>query len=277
MTNVVNSPATSTKGHTMTSTAIPSPIPHETRPIPFGRTLAVEFRKAVSTRTNRLLLAFIALTCVATAICTTIWWTDIQKIDTSWMLWQALIFAIPQVLIIPVVVLIVTSEWSTRTAMTTFTLEPRRSLVVAAKLLVATVVTSGMWVFGTGLAATSHAVGAVLTDNDMNFSSVEWYYVLGKLGALLVISLSAFALALLIHNGTATILIALGAPAILATIAFGPEIEAVIRWIYLPDAILVLQSPTPAIAWARFATASSFWLIVPLVLGWVRTLRREAQ
>ena len=101
-----------------------------TQRVPFQRLVAVELRKIADTRSGRwLLAAILALTLIFMGI-------YLFAADPGDRVFGAFlaIASTPQGFLLPVLgILLVTSEWSQRTAMVTFALEPSRGRVVAAK------------------------------------------------------------------------------------------------------------------------------------------------
>ena len=100
------------------------------RTVPFARLAAVELRKLADTRTALVLLTLLVLGAVGAMLVRTFVFTqdvpDLQDVATG--------TAPTLSLFLPVLGIIsVTSEWSKRTALTTFALEPRRWRVLAAK------------------------------------------------------------------------------------------------------------------------------------------------
>ena len=124
--------------------------------IPFTRSLRVEWRKSIDTRAARWLLASVVAVSVIAAI---------VPIATPHSSAQDLsnylaIVAIGVTLLLPVVsILTLTSEWSQRTVLTTFTQDPRRDRVLAAKLAV-----------GLGLAAIGGLAGLVIASAGLQVS-----------------------------------------------------------------------------------------------------------
>src|SRR5689334_25040951 len=113
-----------------TTLGAPAAVPVSLVPPPLARLILVELRKAVDTRAGRWLLVLIALVAVGAAILTGVTGSDADRNlvhvlgDTSQLV----------AILLPVLgILLVTSEWSQRTALTTFTLVPRRERVIAAK------------------------------------------------------------------------------------------------------------------------------------------------
>ena len=88
---------------------------------------------------------------------------------------------------------------------------------------------------------------------------------------------SAFALALLVHNSALSIAIVLGAPVVLQIFSQLGEIPMkATEWLNLQtSAALTFQSDDATGVW-KLVVATTFWVLLPLVLGALRTLRREA-
>jgi ABC-2 type transport system permease protein len=104
----------------------------QSRTIPFGRLLAVELRKAVDTRAGRwLLIATAVVIAVTVAIVFAVVLT--QDLSSSFRDFM-LAVNVPMGVFLPILgVMTVTSEWSQRTGLVTFTQVPSRLTVIAAK------------------------------------------------------------------------------------------------------------------------------------------------
>jgi ABC-2 type transport system permease protein len=100
--------------------------------IPFGRLFRAEFRKATDTRAARWLLAVAVLLALAAQAVPLAFPRDVTQDRASSLTWAALGLSR---LLPSAVMLTMTAEWSQRTALTTFTLEPRRVRVLAAKVV----------------------------------------------------------------------------------------------------------------------------------------------
>ena len=67
---------------------------------------------------------------------------DVTQDRASFLTWAALGLS----RLLPIAVMVtMTAEWSQRTALTTFTLEPRRGRVLAAKVLASLAMLAGQW------------------------------------------------------------------------------------------------------------------------------------
>ncbi len=101
-------------------------------PIGFTRVLAVELRKMFDTRSGLWLMASIGILAVIASGAVIIFAPD-DQIDYDAF---ASAIGIPMTVILPMIaVLSVSSEWSQRSALTTFTLVPSRARVIGAKAL----------------------------------------------------------------------------------------------------------------------------------------------
>lgn len=183
-------------------------------------------------------------------------------------------------LVVPIlVILLVTSEWSHRTGLITFVLEPRRGRVVAAKLLAgvtlglgAVVLAGVLSLLGTLLARQRGAV-----DWGVDPARVVGSLVLGTLVSVLI----AFALAALLLDTVAAIaahvVLTVLVPGVVGALSvLDGGFASVAPWIDLGTARAALTGgedlPT-AIEVARLLVTGVIWVALPLALG-VRRLRR---
>ena len=137
-----------------THATVPSRIagPRPTTGVPFGRLVHVELRKMLDTRAGRWLLIGIG---AIIAVALTIMFFNEGGQHAFGEYLQAT--TMPMALILPVVgILAVTSEWSQRTGLVTFGLEPRRIRIAWAKLLSALLVGVCAFALSLVLAALAH-------------------------------------------------------------------------------------------------------------------------
>jgi ABC-type transport system involved in multi-copper enzyme maturation permease subunit len=177
-------------------------------------------------------------------------------------------------LLLPIVgILLVTSEWSQRTAQVTFTLVPRRGRVLAAKVSASVVLSLIAFALALVLAVAGTALDPA--------SDGAWSLSAGVLAqtAFYIVSSTLMGVAL----GAA---ILLSAPAIVASfvlpIGFSvatnliPGLDGAARWLdsgtTLPDLTDHIYS---AHAWARVGTTLLLWLALPMAIGTWRFLRGE--
>lgn len=265
---------------TTTATHRPGQTPTPATAVGFSRILQVELRKLFATNANRALMAAIFAVGVLGAVLSYSMFSIFQEMGESWYMHVIMINAVPIILLQPLVILMVTTEWSTRSAMTTFTLEPRRHLVIAAKAIVTVLAGIVVWALSLGLGAGTYAVGTAMGGTEAVWS-VSATTLLGDLGAQLLMTLSSFALALLIHNAPATIVLVLALPTVIGMSVLLPEwAQQIVAWINLSENLnITMMNLTGAATgqhWAQLAVSVAVWVIVPGAVGIWRTLRREA-
>ena len=127
--------------------------------IPFGTLVRAELRKTVDVRAARWLLFAAALLAAGAEAVPLVFPHNVTQDRASYFTWAALGLS----RLLPLVLLMaMTAEWSQRTAMTTFTLEPRRGRVLAAKTAAGLVISviAGLFAFAVAtvaVVAASHA------------------------------------------------------------------------------------------------------------------------
>lgn len=247
--------------------------------IPLTRIVAVELRKSFDTRSGLWLLGGIgAAALLATGAVMA--WAPREQFTYSQF---TLAIAIPMSVILPVIaVLSVTSEWSQRTGLATFTLVPHRGRVLLGKSL-------GMVLVGLLATAVAFAVGAVgnlagaaLAGIDPVWDRSPSDVTAAALGNTLLL-LVGITLGVLIRNSpgavVAYMVYAFVAPSLLALLAFSQDwFDEARPWV---DAKLaqdgLLQGLPAGEHWAHLAATTALWLVVPLVVGVVRLRRSEVK
>ena len=246
---------------------------------PLTRLVSVELRKNFDTRSGRWLLASLG----GAAVLTTgaiIAWAPADEVTYSQF---TLAIGVPMTVILPIIaVLSVTSEWSQRSGLATFTLVPHRGRVLVAKAIGAVLVTVPATAAAFSIGALGNMVGAALADVpvvwDQNAADVG-YFALGQTLLLLV----GFVLGALIRNSSGAIvaymLYGFVAPGLLAFLAFSQEWFADARpWLdakYSQDALL--RGELAGDGWSHLAVTSLVWLVVPMTVAVVNVLRSEVK
>lgn len=246
-----------------------------TAPIPLTRLVGVELRKLVDTRSGRWLLIIMAgLILLGSVIFA--WAT--RDGSTDFFNFVAVAGNITGILLPVLAIMSVTTEWSQRTNMATFTLEPRRMRVVVAKL-VATVIAA---VLSVVVAVALGALGAALAaglgaevDWDPNVEGILGFTLLQVIGLLV-----GFAIATLLLNTPAAIVAYfayyLVIPGLLFTgAAYFDWFKDLEPWINFVAASGQLPLGFDRVEWGEFATSGLLWFVLPLVLGMLRMLRAE--
>ena len=173
-------------------------------------------------------------------------------------------------LLLPVIgILLVTSEWSQRTGLITFSLVPVRERVVVAKLMAALAIA----VIATAICLLLAALGAVSADG----AGLE----LGELGRGLLYQCIAVSigvgLGLLLMNSPAAIVIFFVGPLLISAIgAISESIDDVTDWLDQSKLVTLVEQPGPSSEdWDKIWVTLLVWAIIPLVLGTLRLRRGD--
>ncbi len=171
------------------------------RPIPLSRVVGVELRKMFDTRSGFWLMASIAITATLATVAVIIFAPDADVTYTSF----ASAVGFPMSVILPMIaVLSVTSEYSQRSGLTTFTLVPHRGRVVAAKAIATLTVAVTSMVLAMVIGVLGNVAGSALAGVDATWdASVSdlLYIVLGNTLGMLV----GFMLGVVIRNSAGAI------------------------------------------------------------------------
>jgi ABC-2 type transport system permease protein len=244
--------------------------------VPFGRLLRVELRKLVDTRAGFWLLATIGIITVVVVLV----FLFVAEADQLTYLNFVGATATPQSLLLPVLgILAVTSEWSQRTGLVTFTLEPSRARIAVAKLLAVVLVGLLAVVVALCVAALGNVAGMVLADGagSWNFepANVRDFFILQLIGVV-----QGFAFGMLLMNTAAAIVLYYVVP-IAWSVLFSMvgALKDVAPWLDLNTAIAPAfeQQTFHGDDWRHIAVAGSIWVLVPFALGLARLLRREVK
>lgn len=259
----------------MTAPTAPAPTPQLADvPAPgLGRLVRVELRKSRDTRAGFWLLATLGFLAVA-APALILFFADgpDKALDEYFAVAQ-----LPVALLLPVLgILLVTSEWSQRTALSTFALVPQRSRVLVAKVLAAAVL-GVLGVAATLLAAVlAAALTPVLTGDEAVWDLTAAQVVQSTLGQVLVV-LVGVAFGLLLLSSPLAIVVYFALPT-----AFTVLVVTVSALDWLRDWWDLTTTTGPMYTgdlqgegWGQVGTSTLLWLVVPLVVGWLRVQRSE--
>ena len=181
--------------------------------------------------------------------------------------------AIGVTLLLPVVsILTLTSEWSQRTVLTTFTQDPRRDRVLAAKLAV-----------GLGLAAIGGLAGLAIASAGLQVSdalgrAVSWNIdsseLIGYAVFVLLSSVMGMAFGALLHNTAAAIAAYFAIPTLITLVAV--PFAAIRDWVDTATTSNWILHGEWSGHTAQILTSVAIWVALPLLAGLARTLRRDA-
>lgn len=253
-----------------------------TRRTPFSRLVALEFRKSYDTRSGFWLLASMGILTVVVYSIMLIVAAVNDGVQFSYgdFVGGA---AFPMSILLPVLgILLVTSEWSQRTAMTTFALEPHRTRVIVAKLVTGLLWTLVVAAFATVVGAVANGICGVIT------GAADWNYGTTDLLAFLITQtfamLGGFALATLLLNSPAAIVAFFAYKWVVPTL-FGIAsvyigwFEELLPWIDFQTAQVPIWewALDSGDEWAHLLISGAFWLVLPLAFGLWRVLRAEVK
>lgn len=252
------------------------PVPD---PIPFSRVVSVELRKMFDTRSGFWLLAGIGIVATVATVAVVIFAPDSSLTYESF----ATAIGAPMSILLPIVaILSVTSEWSQRNGLTTFTLVPHRGRVIAAKAVCAVGVGLVSMVLAALIGAAGNVVGSALAGVDTSWN-VSWsgfaLIVLSNVLGLLI----GFTLGVLIRNSAGAIVGYFVFSALLPTIT--SSLASAQEWYrengpwfdYGYAASRLYGDSLTGEQWAQLGTASLIWLVIPLAVGLFTVLRAEVK
>lgn len=243
----------------------------------FTRVLETELRKCVDTRASRWLLAIMVILCACALAINTV--TRVENF-ADYIRGATL----PMPALLPIVaILAATGDWTQRSAMTTFALVPRRSTVLGARLTAAILLI-------VGVAATVALVALIifLLSPQARVDSVVSWATLGALGSITGLSVAAaltgVAAGFLIQNTPLAITVTILLP-ILFDILVAIPLPDVAPWISILAFSAWMTSPEwdwwttrgTGVGLGPALTSFLLFIVIPIVLGWVRQSFREAK
>jgi ABC-2 type transport system permease protein len=242
-------------------------------PIPTGRLLTVEFRKTFDTRSGFWLIASIPMLSVLATIGAIVFAPREGLTYESF----AVVVGTPMAVILPIIaVLSVTSEWSQRTALTTFTLVPSRSRVVAVKVTVTIAVGVAAMLTALAVGALGNLVGSAIADTDPVWN-LDILQVSQVVLAVEIAMLMGFMFGVVLRSSPGAIVgyfvYALVIHGISAALASSQEWWADNgAWFDLNWASGRLYEGTlTGEMWVQLGVTAAIWLLIPLAVG-VRSL-----
>jgi ABC-2 type transport system permease protein len=244
-----------------------------TAAVPFSRLVTVEIRKMTDTRAGKwLLIAIAAITLLVVGLL-------LAFGDKQDKIFENFIGATgtPQGFLLPVLgVLLVTSEWGQRAALTTFTLVPQRGRIIAAKVVAAVL-------FGLGAIMVALAVAALATIaggandrwGDYGPGDVGKFALLQTMGIL-----QGLAFGMVLLNSAAAIVSLFVLPigfSVLTSVV--PSLQDVQPWVDLNTSQMPLfeSGNLTGQQWAQLATGALMWIVLPLAVGAWRMLHAEVK
>jgi ABC-2 type transport system permease protein len=257
-------------------------IPRATvAPIPLTRITAVELRKMFDTRSGFWLIASIAITSLLAAGGVILWAPDGALTYSTF----ATAIRFPVVIILPLIaILAVTSEWSQRTGLTTFTLVPHRSRIISAKAISSVTIAIAAMVLAFAVGALGNLLGAALRGSDLVWDvdvAQCLYYVLGMVLSLLL----GFMLGVLFRASTVAIVayfvLTFLLPTVFGLLANSQQwFHTLQPWVDIQFAqagLFLFAHALTGQEWAHIAVTGITWLLIPLLVGLRLVMRSEVK
>ena len=248
-------------------------------PVPTSRLVGLELRKMFDTRSGFWLMASIVITAlIATAAI--ILFAPAAELEYSSF---ATAMGVPMAIVLPMVaILSVTSEWTQRSGLTTFTLVPHRGRVIGAKAAAAVIV--GVVSIGVALVvgAVGNVVGTWLAGAELSWDvtvSDALYILLANVLGMAI----GFMLGVLIRNSAGAIVAyfvySLVLPGLLGFLAASQEwfrdLQPWVDFNYAQTALF--NADLTGEQWAQLGTSGVMWLVVPLAVGLALVMRSEVK
>jgi len=243
--------------------------------VPFGRLVRVELRKMYDTRAGMWLLIAIGVITLA-AVALFLFFAPEAELTFNNFVG---VTATPQAFLLPVLgILVVTSEWSQRTGLISFTLEPVRGRILWAKVVAVMLLGLVAVVLLLSFAALGNALGTSIQGGD-------GIWTFGAEGtrdvAILQLTgiLSGLAFGMILLNSAAAIVLSFVLPTAFG-IFFGivTSLADAAPWIDLGTAQRPLFEHTmQGEDWAHLLVTGLWWVVIPLGVGAYRVLRSEVK
>jgi hypothetical protein len=258
----------------MSAAVLPAPVAArgaDERP-GLGRLTLVELRKMTDTRAGFWLLVSTALLTVAVVV---IAGFAMSGVDRNVRNFVSIATAPLTILGSVACILLVTSEWTQRTSLITFTLVPHRSRVLVAKLLAAfglgllgyllclAVGLIGTAAFGGGAHGTWSMSAAILAQNALSVALAMFAGV--GFGAMFLASAPAIVLYFVL-------------PTAWGAVGSIHALEGVAKWLDQSRAMAhVGERSLSGLEWAQLGTSVALWVLLPILIGFWRVKRNDVR
>lgn len=259
-----------------TASATPVTIDRSAARVPLSRLVRVELRKMFDTRSGFwLMVAIIGFALLATV-------SVIAFIDPVDLTYGAVSTAIgvPMSILLPVMaILTVTSEWSQRTGLTTFSLVPARGRVIGAKAIAAVLVGVVSMLLALAIGALGNLVGAAIRGTDL-----VWDATVGDVARIVLINvlglLIGFMLGVLIRNSPGAIVgyfvYMFVVPTVFGALQATQDWFADLwPWVDFNYSLNRMYESAGGEEWATLGVSGLIWLVIPMGVGLYYVMRAE--
>jgi hypothetical protein len=232
----------------------------------------IELRKMVDTRSGRwLLIAIVALSAFALG-----WGLTHLEPGTVRFADVLDLALVPVDVILPVIgIMAMTSEWTQRTALTTFTLSPRRIPVLLAKLVAAIALATATVAAVVGLAFAATALGGIIGGDGASYD----HAVRAIGGAAIADGLNVLMAAGIGLVATVTavgVLVFYVAPTAWALVGPG-LLHSNSRWLDIFETFDNISTFNLSGHVPQTITSMAFWIVLPVMAGLFLANRREVK
>ena len=264
------------------STATPVTIDTQRPGVPLGRLVRVELRKMFDTRSGFWLMMSIAIVATIATVSVVLVQTLANDPGVTYSSYGAAV-GFPMAILLPVIaVLSVTSEWSQRTGLITFTLSPHRASVIGSKAIAAVIIGVVSMVLAMAIGAIGNLVGSGISGEDLVWDVGVDDFLLILLGNVLGL-LIGFMLGVLIRNSAAAIVAyfvySFALPTIFEILAqlmdWFDDLRPWIDFGYSQGQLF--DAPVSGEEWAQILTAGIIRFVIPLAVGVRSVLRSEVK
>ncbi|KRF29729.1 ABC transporter permease [Phycicoccus sp. Soil802] len=268
-----STPATSQPDAVVGRTRRPQPR------IPLTRIIGVELRKMFNTRSGFWLMASLVITNVLATAAIIVFAPDDQLTFDNF----AAAIGAPMTVILPMIgILAVTSEWSQRSGLTTFTLVPHRGRVLRAKFLAATTVGVVSMFVALVVGVLGTLLGSAVAGVDPVWNVSAAHFALIVLGSVLGM-LFGFMLGLVIRNSAGAIVTyfvyTLVLPPLLGLLAANQRWFADVQpWVdYSYAQRPLFEGTLTSQQWQHLAASGVLWFLLPMAVGLFVVRRAEVK
>ena len=247
--------------------------------IPLSRIVTTEVRKMFDTRSGFWLMASIAILALLASAAV------IAFSSSNGLTYASFATAVcfPMTVVLPVIaILSVTSEWSQRSGLTTFTLVPHRERVIWAKAIASVGVAIATIPLGLAIGALGNVVGATI-----NGIAPIWDVTLTNMLTLVLANvlslLVGFMLGVLIRSSAGALVAYFVYSFLLPTLSiilansqdWFRHLQPWVDFQYASGTLI--DGTVTSEQWAHLGASATLWLALPLVVGLVLVTRAEVK
>jgi ABC-2 type transport system permease protein len=247
--------------------------------IPLSRVVRVELRKMFDTRSGFWLIASIGIFGLIATIATIAFASDD---DLTYYNFAAAI-GFPITVILPMIALLsITSEWSQRSGLTTFTYVPSRRRVVMAKTWSAVIVAIASMLFAFAVGAVGNVLGSTIAGTPTVWDLSVAHATTIVLGNMVSLSIGVM-LGMLLRSSAGGLVtyfvLVLVVPNLTGLLAANQSwFKDLQPWVDLPFAQTPLfEGMNTGADWAHVATSFTLWIVIPGYFGLRRVMRSEVK